>query len=293
MIRRSVLMWIRPRDLDPILAKRLKEADDTGSVSEGSEHFVKLFREMWQRRNDSWGKVGGLAIFVGSPIGFVMMLAYFASAAPREVGFLFPLYIAVLCYLNRRITRHYRAAVLTLGLPYVARTPLERAYADIVLELSKATNEHEGALARGLLKQVNGLLQSGRQLEHRRNDLREAMGAKPLVALEAEREDFLRRAAEARDPDTRQVLLQSAELCGGRIESVRALTALDSRLGVQWGLIEQTLASVHASFARMRNAPEGIGGTSVEKITETVTEIQGKTRAIEQAVEEVMQLRVG
>jgi uncharacterized membrane protein YccC len=193
--------------------------------------------------------------------------------------------------LRHRIRQHFSGALLILGLTKIARTPLERTYASIVAELSKAKGETEESTAYALLGHVNGLVASGSQLEARLMDIRRTVGEDSLKQLESELRELQARAMAAKDPDARTALLQSADICAGCIENTQALHALEERLSAQLELVFQTLTSVQTSFLRMRNAPEGITGASVEKIAEMVNGIQGQTRAVEQAVAEVMQLR--
>jgi hypothetical protein len=282
-------MRIRPRDLEAKIAKRLREAEEEALHSGSFQALPDSYREVLRRRRRAEEGLVVVLFLTLSVLGFSLSVA-FQSILPIFLACV--LFLPVAFLLHGRIQRHFAGALLHLSLEKAVRTPIERDYAEIVYELSNARGETEEATARSLLKQVNRLLESGRQLEQRRADIRRAVGEASLPSLEAERADLLRRAAQAQSSEARQALEQSAAMCAGRIESVRALHALDERLSAQLELVSQTLASVRTSFAHLRNAPEGIGGPSVEQISETVAGIQGQTRAVEQAVEEVMQLRV-
>jgi hypothetical protein len=57
-------------------------------------------------------------------------------------------------------------------------------------------------------------------------------------------------------------------------------------------MILQTLSSVQASLARSRAAAVPLAAPDVEEIKQTVTQINAQAQAVEQAVQEVMALRI-
>jgi phosphoribosylformylglycinamidine (FGAM) synthase PurS component len=65
------------------------------------------------------------------------------------------------------------------------------------------------------------------------------------------------------------------------------------RLDAQGEVIQQALASVHFAVARLRATAPVPFAASVRDIKETVARINRQTRAVEEAVTEVMTLRGG
>ena len=56
-------------------------------------------------------------------------------------------------------------------------------------------------------------------------------------------------------------------------------------------MIIQTLLSVQSSLARLQVAPKAVSRPELEEVTRTVAGINAQTRAVEQAVEEVLTVR--
>ena len=58
-------------------------------------------------------------------------------------------------------------------------------------------------------------------------------------------------------------------------------------------VIRQTLSSVQSSLARMKVAPDALTAPDISVIQSSISEVTGQTRAVEQAVQEVMSIRSG
>lgn len=63
------------------------------------------------------------------------------------------------------------------------------------------------------------------------------------------------------------------------------------RLDDQCEVIEQTLLSVQASVSRLQVAPTALTAPDVEEVKRVVGEITHQTRAVEDAVQQVMAIR--
>jgi hypothetical protein len=176
--------------------------------------------------------------------------------------------------------------------PLLSLTRAERIYCDALLLLTRteADTSTEQTL-RETLKQLNTLLKSHRQVEARRASLLPIMGMNAIPELEAEYGALGRRLDQATDTVTRQSLQQSLQMCANRLENARNLTQSLERLNVQQEAIIQTLSSTLSAMARMQVAPDTQTALVAEEIAATISEMNQRTYAVEQAVEEVITLR--
>jgi len=181
--------------------------------------------------------------------------------------------------------------LLAAWLPLVALPRAERAYAEALVQLA-ALESLDEPTARDILSQLNGLMSHHRQLETQRERIRAALGGNSAETLEAERAELRRRAEDANDPATKQALQESLRICEARLQQAKALEPALHRLDAQREVIVQTLASVQVSLTRLQAAPAAISAPDVEEITQTVAQISTQAQAVEQAVQEVMTLRV-
>lgn len=171
-------------------------------------------------------------------------------------------------------------------------TRAERIYCDALLLLAR-TQADAGTeqTLRETLKQLNTLLQSHRQLEARRASLLPIMGMNSIPELEREYGELGRRLDQTTDSVARQSLQQSLQMCANRLENARNLHTSLERLNVQQEAIAQTLSSTLSAMARMQVAPDAQSALVAEEIASTISEMNQRTYAVEQAVEEVIQLR--
>ena len=98
-----------------------------------------------------------------------------------------------------------------------------------------------------------------------------------------------RRAHEA----ARRAIEQSIELLETRCQVAQTLQPSLERVEAQQEVILQTLASVQSSLARMKVAPAALTAPDIAVIQSSISEVTGQTRAVEQAVQEVMSIRSG
>lgn len=176
--------------------------------------------------------------------------------------------------------------------PLLSLSRAERIYCDglLLLARTEADPAAEQTL-RETLKQLNTLLQSHRQVEARRASLLPIMGMNAIPELEKEFGELGRRLDAATDSMTRQSLQQSLQMCANRLENARNLIQSLERLNVQQEAIVQTLSSTLSAMARMQVAPDAQTAMVAEEIAATITDMNQRTYAVEQAVEEVISLR--
>jgi len=168
----------------------------------------------------------------------------------------------------------------------------DRAYLDAVARLAAAEGQMPGDSVRGILKELNDLVAQSRQLAAHREQLLAAMGGSGWASLEEQRAELRTRLEATSDAAARQAVEQSLELLDRRLVSARELRPSLERVEAQREVILQALATVQSSVARLQAAPQPLRAPSVEQIHACVAEVAGQTRAVEEAVQEVLALRV-
>lgn len=292
-------------DIDPILAQRIREKEETlgprfaaspnQTVSNPLEEIIRTRALAHRGLQGIAGCLAGSLTLFGTII--LLQSANTSGAGPvmiflLSVGLLLAGVMMVDRHYRRRILRNTEPTLVERGVSVVASGRLEKIYAELTEELRKAEGAGE-ASAREVLKQMNVLLDGHRVLDQHRIENQKAMNSRSVEGLESELRDLKKRAATSTDPQTREALEQSVVLCAQRVESIRALSTAQERIIAQQEVIYQTLTSVHAAFARQRTAPfvDVAALPRVADISETVADIQRRTRAVEQAVEELAVLR--
>ena len=175
-------------------------------------------------------------------------------------------------------------------------TRAERVYCDVLLFLARANpNTLTELTMRETLRQLNDLLQSSRQLEEQRLSLLPLLGANVVPELRAEYDQLKLRLNNASDSITRASLEQSLRMIVSRIEDAHNLQTGLERLNTQQEAITQTLSSALSGLGRMQIAPDVRTDTNAEfamnDISDTVTQMNQQSHAVESAVEEVLTLR--
>lgn len=166
----------------------------------------------------------------------------------------------------------------------------ERIYADTLLLLARSEVGSAEEPVRATLRQINALVEHSRMLEHRRTALLPVMGSNALADLEEQYAELGRKIDQTTDDLVRQSLQQSLQMIWNRLENARAFEQGLERLRAQEQAIRHTLASAQAALARMQLAPEVQTALAAQEIADTVTRMNLHTRAVEQAVQEVMML---
>lgn len=177
--------------------------------------------------------------------------------------------------------------------PNLPMSRAERIYCDTLLLLARLDTRPEAEVSiRETLRQLTDLVVTSRQLEERRRALIPVLGTNPVRELEKEYGELGRRYDQTTDSLAKQAIKQSLEMCASRLENARAFEAGLERLKAQEEAILQTLSSAQTALARMQILSEPQIELTAQQIAENVTEMNRQTYAIEQAIEEVMTIRV-
>ena len=230
-----------------------------------------------------------LGIAIGGP------LALDALGAPDPIARVFAIagltgMVADMLLFVRRNRRTVSPEELKNLLPTLELSPLERVYCEAVIALAENREVPETG-KQEIVAQLNRLLSAHVRLEEQRAGLLGAMGDLQARAdLEAERDALRAKRQAATDAVALGALEKSLELCERRLENRTAVEPGLERLDAQAEMIRQTLLSLRESLARLRAAGP-LASPDVEDIKRSVEGITAQTRSVEQAVEEVLQLR--
>jgi hypothetical protein len=167
----------------------------------------------------------------------------------------------------------------------------EMIYLDTICAMLEAGDNISDATGQEILSTLSMLLEQSRYINDRRERLRKAAGAKSVGEILEERNRLSDRITRAEDPQARTDLTQSLAMCEDRLKHARELSPLLERLDAQWEVIEQTFLSVQASVSRLQAAPQALAAPDVEEVKRVVVNITAQTRAVEDAVQQVMSLR--
>ncbi len=167
----------------------------------------------------------------------------------------------------------------------------EMVYLDTISAMLEAGDNISEQTGQEILKTLGTLLEQARYVNDRRERLRKAAGAESATKLVEERHRLAGRIANAEDPQARQDLTHSLAMCDERLSHATELSPLLERLDAQWEVIDQTLRSVQASVSRLQVAPTALAAPDVEEVKRVVDQITVQTKAVEDAVQQVMSLR--
>jgi hypothetical protein len=167
----------------------------------------------------------------------------------------------------------------------------ERLYCDTLLLLAEGEQKASTVDGPGILSNLNSLLDSSRNLETQRERILAALGAASVETLEQERDNLVQQTVASDDPVVRADLQTSRALCDARLEDARALERSLKRIDAQQQVVFQTLASVQSSLMRRQLSEAPLAVPEFTTLQQSVTEIGYQTRAVEQAVQEVVSLR--
>jgi hypothetical protein len=180
-------------------------------------------------------------------------------------------------------------ALLRGAFARAAGTRAERLYGEIILLLASDTvMRGDARLRRDMLRQCNTLLSDHFRLETQRKRVRRLLAeGKTVSEVESEHAALSLRAAAEMDPIARHALDESVELCEERLESVRALEPLLSRLDAHEEVVCQALSLAQATLTRAEAAALALTPPDVSGLRQTVRRVNSQTRAVEEAVAEI------
>ncbi|MGC4043227.1 MAG: hypothetical protein QM758_05440 [Armatimonas sp.] len=173
----------------------------------------------------------------------------------------------------------------------IKATPSETSYFEslaLILEIGAPLG---GQTGQDILSELNVLIAQSRQLQTHRDNLRAATNAESADALVAQREDLRAKLSRTTDEAARRAMEQSIALLETRCQVAQTLQPSLERVEAQQEVILQTLASVQSSLARMKVAPDALIAPDIAVIQNSISEVTGQTRAVEQALQEVMSIR--
>jgi hypothetical protein len=172
-------------------------------------------------------------------------------------------------------------------------TPSETSYLESIALILEIGAQLDAQTGKDILSELNVLIAQARQLQAHRDNLRAAINAESADALVAQREDLRTKLSRTTDEAARRAIEQSIELLETRCQVAQTLQPSLERVEAQQEVIRQTLASVQSSLARMKVAPDALTAPDIAVIQSSISEVTGQTRAVEQAVQEVMSISSG
>jgi hypothetical protein len=172
-------------------------------------------------------------------------------------------------------------------------TPCETSYFESIALLLEIGAQLDARTGTDILSELNVLIAQASQLQAHRDNLRAAINAESADTLVAQCEDLRTKLSRTTDEAARQAIEQSIELLETRCQVAQTLQPSLERVEAQQEVIRQTLVSVQSSLARMKVAPDALTVPDISVIQSSISEVTGQTRAVEQAVQEVMAIRSG
>ncbi len=180
------------------------------------------------------------------------------------------------------------ADLLTKWIPHLDLSPAERAYCETVALLAKPETQIDEKTGRQILSDLNALMRQSRHLDEQRKEIERVAGAESMAALQADRDRIAERVGSTKDPQAREDLNESLQMCESRLENARKMTPALERLDAQQEKFVQTLASIQSRLARIEMAPAAVTLPDAEEVQQTLRDLTNQTRAVEDAVQEVM-----
>ena len=173
-------------------------------------------------------------------------------------------------------------------IPFLDLSRSERAYCETVAILARPETQIDEETGRQILADLNALIQHSRHLDAQRVEIERLAGADSISSLQSERDGIAQRIPRTQDEQARTDLEESLALCDSRLENAGQMAPALERLDAQQEKIVQTLASIQSRLARLEAAPAPIMLPQAEEVQQTLKDLTNQTRAVEEAVQEVM-----
>lgn len=305
-------MKIGLRDIDPNIARRIRERLDYMRTMEFQDHQhphtpereAQLAARTVLQRTDMVPHVVRLASSVG--VGFLTLLLVAgginSGTIPGPMVMAAPALGGLTYWLSWWVNKQQRVDELDSSMTseevraacsVITATSSETAYFEsiaLILEIGTQLNAQTG---KDILSELNVLIAQACQLQTHNDNLKAAINAESADALVAEREELRTKLSRTTDEAARRAMEQSMELLETRCQVAQTLQPSLERVEAQQEVIRQTLATVQSSLARMKVAPDSLTAPDIAVIQGSISEVTGQTRAVEQAVQEVMSIRIG
>ncbi len=296
-------MPIRPEEIDQTLQLALKErlgqlfqqgaALDPVASRVRSAGMV-AYRQTAKRYAGQFWTAGaiGMAAILTPPF-----LAG-GGEGPAVLGFLTLLSIAIATAIagsirvSKDLNQYVNPNVMRAADELIAVSRAEKAYCEALAALVEAGTVLSETVQKEILQQLNELLASYRRLDAPVQRARAVLGADSMQALEEEITRLERQRESLSDPDALAMMARSIDLCIQRQNAAHSLAPAREKAEAQQELIVQTLASVQASLGRTLGARVGSVQADVGELQQSVLQVSTQTRAVEEAVSEVLALGV-
>lgn len=278
------------------VASRLVVEAEPSSNETASDTAKKAKQLVLQSENDTFGCVMTILVLLFDAMALVGLFVFWVTLGGFAALLLFLIIagdnIGFMGWCKKRERRRrYHPVLLRAVLPLLNQTETEQSYVRALLQLTKQVNLLGETSARSLLSQLKILMGSSEEIAIQERGIQSAMSGQNRAEVEAMRDNLALRVSEARDSEARETLTQTLALCETRLQRAIALDPLGERLEAQQEMIRQTLSSVGESLAALALAPQTLAGPQLEMVQESLRTIQNQTRAVEQAVQEVLSLR--
>lgn len=266
-------MQLRLRELEPEVARRV-QATARRAVVEGSAKRTEL-EPIWSIFSLACSvMIVALYFFlvlrVGGPVAVLLMM-------------LSPLLLIVALSLPQRLVPTTVNAPDVHALLAEDTLPrVERLYGETVLMLLETPATKPTPL-RELLQEVNRLVAEDRVVAAQQTRLQAAVNPQALQEAETEQLTLVQRLAQEEDTITRETLAESLSLCSERLEHLRALPLLLTRLEAHRELLCQALALAHAALLRTRTTPLTSAPLELATLRSSVRQLTSESRALEEA----------
>ena len=283
-------MKIGLRDIDPNIARRIREMLDYMRTMGFEDHqhphtperAAQLAARTVLQRTDMVPYVVRLASSVG--VGFLTLFAVagginsgtipgmFVIAAPALGGLTYWL----TWWVNKQqrvddLDRSMTSVEVRATCSAINATPSETSYFEsiaLILEIGAQLDARNG---KDILSELNVLIAQARQLQAHRDNLGAAINAESADALVTQREDLRTKLSRITDEAAQRAIEQSIELLETRCQAAQTLQPSLERVEAQQEVIQQTLASVQSSLARMKVAPDALTAPDIAVIQSSIS----------------------
>jgi hypothetical protein len=281
-------MTIAAEELDPDVAAALVKAKkkrrgrgdraSAGSPSDWGKTAVGVGLVLAWWASLVWGLV---LVLTERPLGWFLFLAS-------------GLFFLLMRSWRRRVIETPEAVVydgdaLAQLLPTAKLNRVEQEYAGALVPLLNDALPMDAAGRRRTLDLTHGLLRDYRALRAERKRLEGAVKAEDADAVRKEARRLRADLEKAADPAVRESKAQTLRMVERRLEDLEAWQRVVPRLEAQEEAVTQTLATLRVGLLRLAAAPATPAATRTtgEELESLVADVTRRTRAVEQAVQEV------
>ena len=295
------MQQIALKDLDSQIAEKIKAS--TNSIWGPHNHQPEdvsvrnVFMKRWKGKG--WGVAGPtiLGSLTGLGIGVGLGALIGNPGAMGGLGF-FGCYLGTLgtlvgsMLMRRKSVETNMSAEELRAVMHIASLSLtEESYIEVVCSLLEAGENIPEEIAREILQSLSILIERYRHIDAQLERLKKVVGNESVEALEAEHSRLVDRTAQVDDPQAKEDMQQSLAMCEKRLQDVCALAPSIERLEAQKEVLHQTLMTIQASVVRLQAAPRAVSLPDTTELRQAVDAVTIKTRAVEEAVAEVLVLQ--